>query len=358
MVVNEPKHQLRVCGFGTPLLECAGLPALVLSACGSPQAPGDWTFWTAVTCRRFPRARRAAPTESGLVRLVRPHSTGKASRSAMGQSCGLWPGLDRYSRSANLWRFGFWATVILAFWLLGGEALAQKPDIDQLFRSGNQHYADGDFKTAIQQYEKIVTSSFVSEVVYYNLGNAYFKDGQLGKAILYYEKAHRLSSGDREIRDNLGFAKTRISDKVEKPPEGFLLTQSRRLLNLLPLDVETFLAVICFVAANGCFTLFVLGPSPSLSRLALYAAFGLLALFLLFGASNLFRIYQSETTREGVILTDKVDVLSGPSTDNPTLFSIHEGLKVRIENEVQDWLQISLENGWNGWVKRETLGMI
>jgi SH3-like domain-containing protein len=53
-----------------------------------------------------------------------------------------------------------------------------------------------------------------------------------------------------------------------------------------------------------------------------------------------------------------VDVLSGPSTDNPTLFSIHEGLKVRIENEVQDWLQISLENGWNGWVKKETLGVI
>jgi tetratricopeptide (TPR) repeat protein len=236
--------------------------------------------------------------------------------------------------------------------------LGQSAQANQLFQVGNQLYSQGNFKSAIEQYEKIVQMSFVNEAVFYNLGNAYFKEGQLGKAIQYYEKADRLSPQDREISENLNFARSRISDKVEKPAEGFLIKQFRRVIQLLPLDVETFSALACFVVANGCFTLFVLGPSSALSRTALYASTIFLGLFLLTGSSNLFRIYHTETTREGIVLSERVDVLSGPSRDSPTLFSVHEGLKVRIENEVQEWLQISLENGWNGWVKKETLGTI
>ena len=68
------------------------------------------------------------------------------------------------------------------------------------------------------------------------------------------------------------------------------------------------------------------------------------------------RIYQAETLGEGIVLVDKVDVLSGPAADNPVLFSIHEGLKIRIENDLEGWLHISLENGWNGWVKKDAVG--
>jgi tetratricopeptide (TPR) repeat protein len=236
--------------------------------------------------------------------------------------------------------------------------LAQDDEVHQLFEKGNQLYSQGNFKSAIEQYEKIVQRPFASEIVYYNLGNAYFKSGQLGKAIQHYEKAYKLSPGDREISENLIFAQNRISDKVEKPAESLMLKQFNRLIHLLPLDVETFLAVVCFVAANVCFTLFVLGPSPVVSRTALYAATVFLGVSILLGSSNVFRIYQAETLHEGVVLTDKVDVLSGPSTDSPILFSIHEGLKVQIENEVEEWAQISLENGWNGWVKKEALGKI
>ena len=59
-----------------------------------------------------------------------------------------------------------------------------------------------------------------------------------------------------------------------------------------------------------------------------------------------------------MVLVEKADVLSGPAGDSATLFSIHEGLKVRIENTLPDWVQISLDNGWNGWVKKDALGEI
>ena len=235
---------------------------------------------------------------------------------------------------------------------------AQSADVAKLFESANQFYAQGNFKAAAEQYLKITGSDFANEAVYYNLANAYFKQSQIGPAILYYEKARKLAPGDHEISENLELARTRIVDKVESPQESFLWRQVERLANWLPLNVETGLAVAFFVAANALFALFIKAKSDRLGRVALAGATGLFALSLLLGASNAFRIYQSATDLEAIVLAEKADVLSGPGADNPTLFSIHEGLKVRVNSQLNEWSQISLENGWTGWIKVGDLGMI
>jgi tetratricopeptide (TPR) repeat protein len=248
--------------------------------------------------------------------------------------------------------------VIILLFFSGQSGAEATQDVARIFQSGNEYYAQSNYKAAIEQYQKVLESAVVSEVVFYNLANAYFKNNQLGKSILCYEKAQRLAPHDREITENLNFARARIADKVERPPEGFFISQLRRLMNWLPLDTETALAVAFFFAANAAFSLFWLDTIPRFSRFALYASIAFLVLFLILGSSNLLRIYWQETIHEGVILVEKADVLSGPASDSPTLFSIHEGLKVRIENDLPDWVQISLENGWNGWVKKDALGEI
>ena len=254
-------------------------------------------------------------------------------------------------------RLRFTALVFILLFAWSG-AQAQTPDVSRMFQAGNEYYAQNNYKAAIEQYQKVLESGLVSDVVLYNLANAHFKNNQLGSAILFYEKAQRLAPHDREIAENLKFARTRIADKVERPPEGFFVSLTRRIATWLPLDAETAMAVGLFFAANAAFALFWLDMIPGLSRLALYASIAFLVLFLILGTSNLLRIYWQETVQEGVVLVEKADVLSGPASDSPILFSVHEGLKVRIENDLPDWVQISLENGWNGWVKKEALGEI
>ena len=151
--------------------------------------------------------------------------------------------------------------------------------MSRIFQSGNEYYAQSNYKAAIEQYQKVLESAVVSEVVFYNLANAHFKNNQLGNAILCYEKAQRLAPHDREITENLNFARTRIADKVERPPEGFFFSQLRRITNWLPLDTETALAVAFFIAANAAFALFWLDAIPRLSRLALYASIAFLGSF-------------------------------------------------------------------------------
>jgi len=247
---------------------------------------------------------------------------------------------------------------VLLVFLLALSVEAQAQDVSRIFQAGNEYYAQNNYKAAIEQYEKVLESGAVSDVVLYNLANAHFKNNQLGSAILFYERAQRLAPHDREISENLNFARTRIADKLERPSEGTFVSLVKRITNWLSLDAETALAVVFFITANAAFALFWLDVIPGLSRLALYASIAFLVLFMILGSSNLLRIYGQETVQEGVILVEKVDVLSGPASDSPILFSVHEGLKVRIENDLPDWVQISLENGWNGWVKKEALGEI
>ena len=49
-----------------------------------------------------------------------------------------------------------------------------------------------------------------------------------------------------------------------------------------------------------------------------------------------------------LVLAETVDVLSGPSSDNTSLFTVHEGLRVRVRNRREGWVQILLP-GAAGW---------
>jgi hypothetical protein len=263
------------------------------------------------------------------------------------------PGSMPMTRTVRSGRF-----VLVAFLSLTRVGLAKGGDITQLFQSANQLYSQGNFKEAIERYRRITESNFVNEVVYYNLANAYFKQNQIGLAILYYEKAGKLAPGDREISENLELARTRIVDKVESSQDSFPVKLVVALTNLLPLDVETALAVTLFVLANSLFGLFVTTRSGRVRRTSMLGIAVLLPVFLIVSVSNIYRIYQLKTDLKAIVVTEKADVLSGPGPDNPTLFSIHEGLKVKVQNQLDQWVQISLENGWTGWIKSDTLGII
>ena len=232
------------------------------------------------------------------------------------------------------------------------------PDIDQIFKTGNEFYSRGDFKSAIAQYRKIEQSPFVNEAVYYNLGNAYFKEGRLGYTILYYEKARRITPNDPELHHNLELARSQITDQVTGPPDDFLSAGLKRMVMLLPIDLVTQLALTFFLIGSSSFTLFLLWNSLRGRQLCLFFSALFLLLFLLTSLLNAVQIYRQTSSQEAIVSAQEAAVTSGPGDDHSTLFEVHEGLKVRIRNEVKGWMQVSLENGWSGWIKSDALGRI
>jgi tetratricopeptide (TPR) repeat protein len=253
----------------------------------------------------------------------------------------------------------FQIALILIFIASSSLFAAQLSDQPQsLFDQGNSAYQEGDFKSAEQYYRRILDSGFENGALYFNLGDACFKQKKLGAAIYYWEKARLLLPSDREIRENLELANLLIVDQIEIPEDPFPIRVLKGIRDMLTIKQETLFVLGFFIAANVLFFLYIVLKN---SRRAFRALIGFLiagALTVLLAGSLAWKIYDRDFRQEGIVLEQRVDVRSGPGEENITVFTIHEGIKVRIHASTNGWCQISLPNGWNGWIPKDTIGIL
>lgn len=57
----------------------------------------------------------------------------------------------------------------------------------------------------------------------------------------------------------------------------------------------------------------------------------------------------------GIVFSEEVEVKSEPSARSSEVFMLHEGAKVKITQNFQDWVEIELPNGSGGWMEENNL---
>ncbi len=251
------------------------------------------------------------------------------------------------------------ANLLLPVLLLAGAcpaASAESPGA--AFQEGNAHYQNGDYAAAERCYRQIPEQGIDSSTVYYNLGNACFKQKRLGEAIYYWEKARRILPGDPEVRQNLNVANGLIVDRIEVPEDALSVRLATSAVHLLTIAQESRIVLVLYLLINIFVGIYLLARVPRLAFWALMACLTAALLMLLFGASLTWKVYQERHNRDGVIVEQKVDVRSGPGMENITLVTVHEGVIVHIRGESNGWLQISLPNGWNGWLPSSSIRIL
>jgi len=232
----------------------------------------------------------------------------------------------------------------------------QRPET--LFDQGNSEYQMGDYPAAEKHYRDILASGFENGPLYFNLGNASFKQKKLGEAIYYWEKAKLLIPSDRELAENLELANLLIVDQIATPVDPFPVRFLKGIRNVLTISQETRLVFGLFLAANVLFLLYIVLKNPRHSFRALTGSFALGALTVLLAGSLAWKIYDRDYVQKGIVLEQKADVLSGPGVENITVATIHEGIKVRIHGSSNGWYQVSLPNGWSGWLPKNSVGIL
>lgn len=227
-----------------------------------------------------------------------------------------------------------------------------------LFDQGNFEYRNGNYAEAEEYYRRILNSGLENSPLYFNLGNACFKQKKLGEAIYYWEKARQLAPMDREIRENLELAELLLVDQIEIPEDPFPVRILKSIRDLLTIPQESRLAYFLFLAANILFFLYIVLKNPRHSFRALVGSFIAGLLVLLFAGSLAWKVYERDYGQKAIVLDQRVDVFSGPGEENITVFTLHEGIKVRVHGSSNGWCQISLPNGWNGWLPQDTVGIL
>jgi tetratricopeptide (TPR) repeat protein len=246
-------------------------------------------------------------------------------------------------------------TITAILVLVWSVAAFSQANPDQLFQEANRAYDQKDYSAAVDKYKTLLDSGTATASVYYNLGNACFRLGNLGEAIWSYRKAQRLSPNDRDLKENLEFARLYRVDKLAEAGGFFLIEFFTSLPNRLGLTLLTWFVTLCWwLVLGGLFLLFICKKRNRVILITLLAS----AVFLFWLGISLWSGAKTEQKTFAVVLASQSEAKSGPGEDYVSLFSVHQGLECEVEEEREGWYLVYLPNGTRGWVPSKSLGLI
>ncbi len=220
---------------------------------------------------------------------------------------------------------------------------------DEIFESANSYYSNGDYTSAINLYLQIVDAGYESQSLYYNLGNSHYKLNNIADSNYYFEMAKKLSPNDSDINLNLSFAQNMRVDKIEKLPVSQLEGIRVKIINLFSVNSWRVLFLIFIWLLCISFFLYIYYSDPIKKKLF----FNISIVLILISSLVYWISYEKEIESSklyGIIYPKEIEVWSEPNKLSELKFLLHEGTKVELINQAQDWTNIRLENGTTGWL--------
>jgi len=227
-----------------------------------------------------------------------------------------------------------------------------------LMQKAGTFYQQEKYEQAAQIYQKLVDSGYEGTSLFYNLGNAYYRTEKLGLAILNYEKALKLSPNDDDVNHNLNLANSKIVDKVEPLPKFFLFEWWESILAFFPLSGWTYLVYALYLVLLILIVVYFFSKSAKIQKNSLYAGVGSLFLLALAAALLIVKLNRDVSNENAIILQPTAIAKVSPDSNSGDAFVIHEGSKVSVVDNVNNWVEIELSDGKVGWLNKGNLGVI
>ncbi len=224
---------------------------------------------------------------------------------------------------------------------------------DSSFVRGNKAYANSDFETALNEYNKVVASETMSSALYYNLGNTYYKLDELGEAIWAYERALKIKPNNENASFNLKFANAKTYDDLDTSESGIVNWLKINLFSFSISFWSNISIILSFLLSIALFFFFTT-KKQKVKNTALTSSFG--AIILLISCVVLGYLNKTSilTKDNGIIVNEFVEVRSSPSDTAPSAFKLHEGTKVNLLRSNEGWREISVNDN-TGWIEKESL---
>ena len=245
--------------------------------------------------------------------------------------------------------------IYIALLLVSVVAYGAEPTSLERWEAGNKAYIEGNYEKAVEDYNAILDGGEYSMKLYYNLANAYFKMGNIGKSILYYNKALRIAPSQEDIRHNLALAEAQTKDRIAVIPEFFLNRWLRTVRNSMSCAAWSVLSLVWFGVLLAFGVLFLLASNVKWRKVGFYGA---LCAFVLFVATTSFAVSSRNdilSHNEAVVMGTAISIKSSPDRSATDLFVLHEGTKVKVLTEVDEWVEVVIADGKKGWTLKSNV---
>jgi len=244
--------------------------------------------------------------------------------------------------------------IILTFLFVSG-LFAQN---EVLFSRATDSYNAGDYEKAIEYYEKIIANGKHSAELYFNLGNAYYKQEEVGPSIYYYEKALLLKPNDPEIINNLGYSQNMRLDAIETVPESAITAFYNSVVGKLSFDQWAYLGVgmiILFVLAYLAYYILNVAIHKRISFILSVTALVLCIVSISFAY---LQYNDFKSNNPAIVFVREVAITSEPNERSERIFTLHEGTKVNVLEELNSWMKIKIADGQTGWLPSKDIKLL
>ena len=234
--------------------------------------------------------------------------------------------------------------------LFSGNLFAQS---QKLFEEANAAYAEGAYEEAIVKYNEILSNGETAAAVHFNLGNAHYKLDNIGPSIYHYEKALQIAPNDDDVKNNLEFAQNMAVDAIDEAPQS-------QFSNWIRSGYATFSTTgwgwigIAFMLLFVClFLAYFYSRRPLMKRIFFISGVAFLLLAIASVVVGYSRQEAIENEDYGIVFSEEAGVRAEPNLRGNELFYLHEGAKVEILEDFQEWSRIRFANGNQGWMQAE-----
>jgi len=260
-----------------------------------------------------------------------------------------------FSNSLNIYRKVFHLLIFIGIFF---SDLTSAYNAIELMQGAGTFYRNGEFDRAIQIYEDLRSEGFEGTSLYFNLANSYYRIGKLGYAILNYERALKNSPSDEDVKHNLAFANLSTVDRIQPLPTFFLFEWWESVLASLSVNGWTYVTFLLYLLLMMLIVVYFFAKTIFQQKIILISGLGKLIVFLIAVSLLIVKINREETLIGGVVIEQSATVKTSPDLKSTDAFVIHEGLKVNLEDHLDEWVKIRLADGKVGWVENRAIERI
>jgi len=229
---------------------------------------------------------------------------------------------------------------------------------EALFNRATEAYNAGDYQKAIDNYLEILEDGQHSAELYYNLGNTYYKLNQIAPSIYYYEKALLLKPNDAEITNNLAYAQNMTLDAIDTMPETGLSKIYQNVVGFLSFDQWAYVGVVFMVLFVLLYIAFYYFRYSSRKRIAFITSIITLLICIVSVVFAFLQYNKFKADGPAIVFANESSVKSEPNKRSQEAFALHEGTKVNVLDELNDWKKIRIADGTTGWIPSEDIKLL
>ena len=236
-------------------------------------------------------------------------------------------------------------------WMFSPSILSAQINLESIFSQANELYNKGSYIEAINNYKEIIKNDFHSAELYYNLGNAYYRLDSIASSVYYYEKALQLNPNDREIIDNLALVNKTLVDEIDPITTPLIESILKSLSNIFYFETWGYISIFFSFLIVALFLSYYFAISSRIKRLT-FVLLCISSILMLASLINGNKGYDNYVNNEyAIIYSYETDLKTEPNFRSETLFMLHEGTKVQVIENYNNWIKVRLVNGQIGYIQ-------